>query len=211
MKNLFLFLVLVFFISPCFGQDIIKTKDNKQLNVKVIEELDRSIKYRMLDYEDGPILSLKKNQISSIEYKNGFIDLVGNQNPRKSRPFGISGGIAIDLDNGDFGLFLASVEYFIIPQINLELNIGTDAEQGYYFSTGAKVHLNATNSEKRLTPFTGCLIGAYYDEMMVQFPIGLNYITKFGLSTAISLNHMIQFDDYQVTFIELKIGWKFKI
>lgn len=211
MKKFILFLFMSGSVLTSSGQDIIKTKDNKQINSKVIEELDRSIKYRMSDYEDGPIFSMKKNQISSIEYKNGLIDFLGNQNPRKSRPLGINAGIAVDLDNGDFGLLLASFDYFIIPQIDLELNIGTDAEEGYYFSTGAKLHLNTSYSENKLTPFTGCLVGTFYDRMMIQVPIGLNYITKFGLNSALSLNYMTQFDDYQVIFVEFKLGWRLKI
>ena len=48
----------------------------------------------MPDYEDSPVIMMKTNYIRKIEYKNGYTDLMGFQNPRKNRPLGISAGYA---------------------------------------------------------------------------------------------------------------------
>jgi len=94
MKNRLLIFLFLFSLQYCFGQDIITTKDRKQLNVKVIEQTDKSVRYKMADYQDGPLLMLRTRQIRKIEYKNGYSDLMGYQNPRKERPLGIGAGYA---------------------------------------------------------------------------------------------------------------------
>lgn len=189
---------------------MIRTKDDQQLNVKIIEKTNRHIKYRMIDYEDGPIISINNNRISKIEYKNGVVDLMGNQNPRKNKPFGISAGMALWLPE-EGGMFSSTLDYFIIPQVDLEINIGTDLEDGLYFSAGGRFHLNSNISDNRLTPFTGLLVGSEFGDRFMQIPVGLNYLSKPGFNTSLSLNQMFFFDSWQVTFIELRIGWKFKI
>jgi hypothetical protein len=209
MKKLAAFSILFCVISSSYAQDVINTKDNKKLDVKVIEQSNKSVKYLMPDYQDGPVMSIKTRNISSIEYKNGHIDLVGNQNPRRKYPIGVSGGVALDF-NSEFGYLLISTDYFIIPQIDIELNIGTDAEEGYYYSTGAKFHLNSDYSDKRFTPFAGVLVGIWYSDKIIQFPIGINYITKFGLNSSISLSKVFTSDSWETLLFEFKIGWRFK-
>lgn len=209
MKKLAAFSILFCIISSGNAQDVINTKDNKKLDVKVIEQSNKIVKYLMPDYQDGPVMSIKTRDISSIEYKNGNIDLVGNQNPRRKYPIGVSGGVALDFES-EFGYFLVSSDYFIIPQIDLELNIGTDGEEGYYWSTGAKFHLNSDYSDTRLTPFTGVLIGVWYTDKIIQFPIGINYMTKFGLNSSISLNKVLTSASWETVLFEFKIGWRFK-
>ena len=71
MKNIFIIFFLILVFQRITGQDIISTKDKKQLNVKVVEQTDKYIKYKMSDYENGPVIMLKTNQIRKIEYKNG--------------------------------------------------------------------------------------------------------------------------------------------
>jgi hypothetical protein len=209
MKKIAVFPILICIISSIYAQDIVITKDKKKLDVKVIEQSNKIVKYLMPDYQDGPIMSIKTRNISSIEYKNGHIDLVGNQNPRRNLPIGISGGAALDF-NSEFGYLVVSSDYFIIPQIDLELNIGTDGEEGYYWSTGAKFHLNSDYSDNRLTPFTGVLVGIWYYDKIIQFPIGINYMTKFGLNSSISLNKVFTSGSWETILFEFKIGWRFK-
>ena len=88
MKKSLLIILLTLVFQYGFGQDIINTKDKKQLNVKIIEQTNNSVRYKMADYEDGPVLMMKTNRIRKIEYKNGYTDLMGYQNPRKNRPSG---------------------------------------------------------------------------------------------------------------------------
>jgi len=211
MKNLLTILLLTLIFKNGFGQDIISKKDKKQINVRIIEQTNKIVRYKMIDYEDGPVLSIRTNRISKIEYKNGYVDLFGNQNPRKNKPFGINAGVAKELTGGG-GMFSSTLDYFIIPQIDLEMNLGaSDLSGGLYFSAGSRFHLNSNSSENKFTPFTGLLFGSNYGEGFVQVPFGINYLTNMGLNVSLSLNQMISFSTWQSTFVELRVGWKFKL
>jgi hypothetical protein len=210
MKNYVIVLILTFVFQSGFAQDKINTKDKKQLNVKVIEQTDKLVKYKMIDYEEGPVLSIETNRIYSIEYKNGYIDKLGNQNPRKNKPFGINAGYAAET-SGAGGMLTSTLDWFVIPQIDLEMNFGaSDLTSGMYFSAGSRFHLNSDFSEKKLTPFTGLLFGSNFGDGFCQIPAGVNYLTSSGLNASISLNEMIGFNSWWVTFAELRIGWRFK-
>lgn len=193
------------------GQDVITTKDDKQLKVWVTEQSDKYVKYRMPDYENGPVIILKSNQIRKIEYKNGYTDLMGYQNPRKNRPLGISAGYAAGLTSGGV-LFSGTVDYFVMPQVDLEINLGTSDLSGeLYYTAGSRFHFTSRNSEHRLTPFTGVLLGAYYGDGIVQVPAGISYLTRMGINASLSVNEMISVKSWQATFLEFRLGWRFKI
>jgi hypothetical protein len=208
------FLLILLFSIPILQdalcQDKINTKDKKQLNVNIIEQTHKVVRYKMTDYEDGPIISLKTSRISRIEYKNGFVDQMGYQNPRKSRPLGINAGAALELSGGG-GMFSTTVDYFIIPQLGLEVNAGTSGVSGgFYFSAGGRIHINSNYSVRKITPFTGVLLGSNYGDEFVQIPFGINYLATSGFNTSLSINRMIGFTSWYSTFAELRAGWKFK-
>ena len=211
MKKYLAILILIFICQFGFGQDKLNTKDKHQLTVQVIERTNKIVKYKMIDYEDGPVIWIKINRLSSIEYKNGIIDLLGNQNPRKYRPFGINAGMALEPSRGG-GMFSSTMDYFITPQIDMEINVGmVDLSSGVYFSAGSRVHLNSINSNKKLTPFAGLLFGSNFGDEFCQIPIGVNYLTNLGINASLSVNEMIGFNSWQTTFIELRVGWRFKL
>jgi hypothetical protein len=211
MKNILIIILLMLIFQHMAGQDIITTKDKKQLNVKIIEQTNKAVRYKMDDYEDGPLLMIKTNRIRKIEYKNGYIDMMGFQNPRKNRPLGINAGYAAELTTGG-ALFSATADYFAIPQIDLEINIGTSDLSGeLYYSAGSRFHLNSRYSENKLTPFTGALFGSYYGDGFVQVPAGINYLTSMGINASLSINQMISFKSWQATFLEFRLGWRFKL
>jgi len=201
-------LIVMFVFQSVTGQDKISIKERDPLNVRIIEVNKNLVKYKMTDYEEGPVFSVKTNRISKIEYKNGYIDLMGYQNPRKNKPFGISEGLAVWLSE-EGALFTTTVDYFVIPQIELEVNIGTDFVEGFFFSAGSRFHLNSNQSQKRFTPFTGFLLGTQYSVGYVQIPVGINYIARPGFNASLCLNEMIFFNSWQATFAELRIGWRF--
>lgn len=211
MKNILIFFFVMRVFQPITGQDLISTKDKKQLNVKIIEQTDKYVKYKMADYENGPVIMLKTNQIRKIEYQNGYTDLMGYQNPRKNRPLGISAGYAGGLTTGGV-LYSGTVDYFVIPQIDLEINLGTSDLSGeVYYTAGSRFHFSSGNPEHRLTPFTGVLLGAYYGDGIVQVPAGISYLTRIGINASLSINEMISFKSWQATFLEFRLGWRFKV
>lgn len=194
-----------------YGQDTITLKNHKIMDVKILEKTGRMVRYKMSDYEDGPVLYLKTNRIKEIEYKNGYTDLMGFENPRKNRPLCISAGYAHDLAGGG-ALFSTSLDYFVIPQVELEMNLGTsDLSGGLYYSAGSRFHFNSASSEHKLTPFTGVLAGSYYGDGFVQVPAGINYLTGIGVNASLSVNELVSFNSWQATFIELRLGWRFTL
>ena len=209
MKRYLALIILAFVFNYVAGQDKIETKDNKQLNVKIVEKTGKVVKYKMPDYSDGPVLSIKTSRISKIEYMNGVVDLMGNQNPRKNKPFGISIGGAKWVSSSGL-MFTSTMDYFITPQIDMEINIGADSYQLFYFSAGTRLHINSNYSEKRITPFTGVLFGYEYGKEFIQIPLGINYIHTSGINASLSINEMFFSNEYQTT-IELRGGWRFKL
>lgn len=212
MKNTVPVLLFIFAFNTCIGQDIVTTKNDQQLNVVVVEQTNKYLKYKMPDYTEGPVLWIRLNKISKIEYKNGHTDLLGNQNPRKNKPIGITLGGAF-APVGRSGFFDATLDYFLTPQIDLEANFGTSdiRTYGMYFSAGTRIHISSKYSERKLTPFTGALVGSNYGDGFFQVPLGVNWIAESGLHGSLSLNEMIGFNSWLVTFIELRAGWRFKL
>ncbi len=205
------------FVLTIIGQNIVKDGCCSPVTDHVMTEFNEMIDNRTSECGDGMVPSNTKKHLMVTDYRYGFSDSPGNQNPRFIRRLGVNGGI-VNFDRGRFTLFLASVGYFVIPQLELELNLGMGGYTGDvnspgalgYFSTGAKIHFNSTHSEKSLTPYVGCLFGAF-DGPMLQFPVGLNYLSKVGLNVSLSLNLMKPFWDYPMLFPELRIGWKFNV
>ena len=212
MKNIMCIFVLLMVFQYCAGQDRITLKNDQQQNVLIVEKTNKILKYKMADYDDGPVLWLNLNRIQKIEYKNGITDLMGYQNPRKSRPLTLSLGGAF-APVGRSGFVSANIDYFIIPQVELEMNVGTSDIRTYggLFAAGGKIHFNFRESEKKLTIFSGLLAGSNYGDEFIQIPGGVNYIYNSRINASFSVNEMIGFDSWYVTFFEVKAGWRFKL
>ncbi len=220
MKKSLLFLALFvgLIVVNVNAQDTLYLKNHKPLKVKILKNTSKMISYRFSDYPDGVIFSVKPAKISKIVYKNGYIQDFGTENPRMNRPFGVSTGLCLaatepgNLGYGG-GMFLLAFDYFIMPQIDLQMNLGTELSEYYYYSMGATFHLNSNNSHARFTPFTGVLFGLDYDYtrlFFVQVPVGVSYINHWGLSASFSLNSMFYFKDYPLLTAQLNIGLRFK-
>lgn len=212
-------IVLIFIFCSTLtlsGQDKIILKNKEVLTVKIVEQTERSVKYQMLDYTDGPLIILKTGKIERIEYYNGTIDLVGNQNPRKYRPIGVGAGVTYFFYYNSFD-FPLNFDYFITPQIDLQLNFGSMLGHPY-MSFGSKFHYNSNKSEWKFTPFVGLLFGVESSGGFSQIPMGAHYIGKKGLSISLSANMLVHFNNDSTyyynnqsdTFLELIIGYKIK-
>jgi hypothetical protein len=143
-------------------------------------------------------------------------DLMGSQNPRINKPLGINTGFTNGLDTE---FFTVSLNYFIVPRLELELNYGSDFGRDFpYFSAGTRVHVSSDYSLRQITPFSGLLVGSRYENSFFQIPLGLNYSTKKGFNASLSINNMINLTSHyvnyyiptQTQFGELRIGWRFK-
>lgn len=71
-----------------FSQDIILTTSATEINAKVLEINEETIKYKKFDYQDGPTFTIKKTDVVGIRYQNGTIELFQDtpQNREESSP-----------------------------------------------------------------------------------------------------------------------------
>jgi hypothetical protein len=211
MKRVIYIILLVYLSQPTYGQDKIITKDKTELDVLILEKNEKEVKFKRKDFIISPILGMNSENIRKIIYQNGLIDLMGYENPRKNRPFGLSFGTIFPLSEIERSLYTGTLDYFITPQIDVELNVGLDLSDSYYYSVGSRFHLNSNYSKKRITPFIGILAGSYTGISFVQLPIGLSYISNFGLQSSLSFNQLqYLISTYQLVFLEFRLGWRFK-
>lgn len=207
MKKLALLTLSLITSINAIGQDKIFTGDDQVLNVNIINKSRAEVKYKFSDYEKSPVLVLKTKDIVEIQYASGNSEPGGYSNPRNLKPLGLHVGAGLFL-TVESGIAYISSDYFIIPQISLEGNLGVSDLDRIYYSIGGKFHLNKLTSQNKLTPFVGVLVGSEFGSNMIQVPIGINYITKSGFNLALSLSELFYFDSWQETLIELRIGYR---
>ena len=216
MKNYLIVILFTLGLQPLYCQDKIITTDKKDLDVKIIEQTDKLVRFKISGHEDGPIFSMKLRSISSIDYKDNNIVPFFNQNPRYLKRFGISAGFVPGINENNITLTL---DYFIIPQIDIEVTYGSDFYRDLsYFTCGSRFHANTDLSAKRFTPFTGLIYGSSFEEEFFQIPVGISFITKTGFSTSLNLNATLHnktriyyYVPPQRTIVEFRIGWRFKV
>jgi hypothetical protein len=64
---------------PARAQDLLKLKNGKEMKVSIIEEGTDIIKYREFDNPNGPVYSIKKEQVESVKYKKGNREIQAEQ------------------------------------------------------------------------------------------------------------------------------------
>lgn len=65
---------LILLSASCFGQDTIYMFDQTKLAAKVTEISQDEVKYKKIDFIDGPSYLLNKYDVSAIRYSNGIVD-----------------------------------------------------------------------------------------------------------------------------------------
>lgn len=92
------FLFLVFLVSAnasVKAQDFIIKNDKSEIQAKVLEITDETIKYKQFQFQDGPVYNVKKTEVFMIIYQNGKREtftvsekaqVVGNNEPVKVDP-----------------------------------------------------------------------------------------------------------------------------
>ncbi len=64
-----------------FAQDQLFKKDNNKLEVKILEINPTEIKYKLFNYQDGPIIIISKKEVALIIYQNGVHEVISNEAP----------------------------------------------------------------------------------------------------------------------------------
>lgn len=66
----------LFSIFSAYSQDVIYTKNQGNINAKVIEIGTAEIKYKSYDNLDGPVIVIRKNEVRKIQYANGQENII---------------------------------------------------------------------------------------------------------------------------------------
>lgn len=70
-KKLLLFVLLFGVSAFLFAQDVIVKTDGSEIKTKVIEITDLTLKFRLFDKADAPIISINKSDVFMVIYENG--------------------------------------------------------------------------------------------------------------------------------------------
>ncbi|MBP5135637.1 MAG: hypothetical protein ILP24_07775 [Paludibacteraceae bacterium] len=85
MKKLLLLFVLFYASLMTMAQDVIVKKDGSTIQSKVLEINGTEIKYKKWSNLEGPLYNINKNEIYSINYQNGEVELITIEtNPQSS-------------------------------------------------------------------------------------------------------------------------------
>lgn len=223
-------LILYFLCSiSIYSQDTFSLKSGEIINASILEKTRTSTKYKLNGQTSGDTIgSTKLSKVSTIHYGNGEVDLLSSQNPRSKFPLGIDVGLTFR----DYMLFvMSSVNYLVTPNLSAEIDITYvpfTSYHRYLFSFGGKYWLANRYSKSSFSPY----VGLFYTNFLVEnyeyvaenkprwvnynfmdIPLGISYITKFGLQTSIQLNNSYNFEYHRIRMIngiELRVGWRFK-
>lgn len=72
-KNIFIILTLSI-VSLCNAQDVITRNDSSKVNATILEINTGEVKYKLLNYADGPTITMNKVDIAYISFRNGVVE-----------------------------------------------------------------------------------------------------------------------------------------
>ena len=81
MKKLLLFIILFCASLTIMAQDVIVKKDGSTILSKVMEINGTEIKYKKWSNMDGPMYSINRSEVNSINYQNGEVELITTVTP----------------------------------------------------------------------------------------------------------------------------------
>ena len=95
-------LILIFLLSPIFifSQDVIILKNGDELTVKITDVSDNAIKYKKLDFLEGPNFNVKTSEIFLIKFSNGDKQLFNTSNSSSSSSNDYSDGSYSEISEG---------------------------------------------------------------------------------------------------------------
>lgn len=227
MKQISILFFLFFYFISIHAQDTISLKNGVIINASILEKSRTSIKYKQNNQtSEDTIDSTKLSKVRTIHYQNGEVDLLSSQNPRSIFPFGINVGYRFIRG---YSFFPVNINYMLTPNISAELSFCGFFKypSQYTFSLGGKYWFANKYGKSGFSPFTGLfytkMLVENYDYMwenmpqwssydFIKLPIGISYITKFGLQTSLQLNSYIgsDVDNFIACGLEISLGWRFK-
>lgn len=89
MKTSFTLITTIALTAICnmsFAQDTIVKKDRTIILAKILEVSSTEVKYNRFDIQNGPLFTIRKEEISRINYKNGLVDKFADEKPVEKAP-----------------------------------------------------------------------------------------------------------------------------
>lgn len=84
MKKIMLFaIVCVAAMGPVWAQDVITTREGKDIQAKIIEVTSDEIKYKKWNNQEGPMFTMRKSEVLIVRYQNGENEVFTDE-PQKS-------------------------------------------------------------------------------------------------------------------------------
>jgi hypothetical protein len=227
MKHISILFLFFFYFISIYAQDTISLKNGVILNASILEKSRTNIKYRLNNHTSDDTINITKlSKVKSIHYQNGEVDLLSSENPRSIFPFGVNVGYMFIRG---YSFFPVSLDYMLTPNISAELSFCGFFKypSQYTLSLGGKYWFAKKYGKSGFSPFTGLfytkMLVENYDYMwenmpqwssydVIELPIGISYITKFGLQTSLQLNSYIgpDVDNFIAYGLEFRVGWRFK-
>ena len=175
MKYSIIFLMLFLFIGGILSvqaQDLIVLKDGNVIEARITELSPTEIRYRRFEQLSGPIIVIPADQVLSVRYEDGTVDLI---DAPKSRSFGM------DPDKFNFGIQLEPLGFaYSGPSISLELT-----RAWFNVQLNFRIPALGQNSSKQYfrdhLGFENALIDGYATPVFGWgFAVNLLHHTRFG-------------------------------
>ena len=163
-KAFFLVMGLIFTTTSLFSQESIIKKDNSVMKVKILEIQENSIKYKPIEFLDGPVRSISLSEVSHIVYEDGKIETFNT----------------LTVQNTEQEIAQPSPKKIISSKIDLlarvSIQVWNDDDLAEFFGTNFSF---GAGLEKQLLPHLK--IGASLDFAgKSQYEVALNYFNVGG-------------------------------
>jgi hypothetical protein len=188
----YLVVLCVLFIGEnLFSQDQLFKKDNTKLDVKILEINPTEIKYKLFNYEDGPTITILKNEVALIIYKNGMHEVISttSETPVVKEQEAIKN---VKLEKWE-------LQRKREADRNAELEMADSLEK-----TGAENALKTKNTIgfNMLEPMNGCIGVTFLREFANHYlnayvPINIGVTTPFANQQTVSTFHLVN-DNYNI-------------
>ena len=133
MKRLLLFVVLFCVSWSVMAQDVIVKKDGSTILSKVMEINDAEIKYKKWSNQDGPVYSIKRVEVSSINYQNGEVEKYADEvtGSQSNLDLPVYTGDTLKVDNSWWTLPLYLGEKELAADEELRTILGKEGFENY--------------------------------------------------------------------------------
>ncbi len=149
MRKLCILIVIVLFSNTVFSQDVIHLKGGEKIEAKVIEVGVTEIRYKKIDFQEGPDYVVHKTKVEYIYYSNGQKDVFYKKKntenykalcKRKIRHYGKQKKYGLAMAGiGVIGTTVLAVNFENRPQLPYPDNISQGVDYGFGFVIGAGV------------------------------------------------------------------------